>query len=224
MSSAMIGVMPIRHTIPDRETLAAMPPFARLGLDRIHQVFTGPQAREAQAELVCVKVWGFDTESKPTFRVGDVSDGPHVVQLATPDDAWVFQLHDLQCRAVVAELLALPGVTKAGFGLGDDRRRIQRKFGVEAVGVLDLNTVFSQRGYRKEMGVKSAVAVLFQRRFIKSKKVATTNWANPTLTDAQLVYAANDAYAAIQVYNALGLGEKSAAPGIPCDPPEPPHP
>ena len=39
----------------------------------------------------------------------------------------------------------------------------------------------------------------------KSKKAATSNWANVRLTEAQLVYAANDAYAAIRVFEALGL-------------------
>jgi ribonuclease D len=53
--------------------------------------------------------------------------------------------------------------------------------------------------------VKGAVAVLFNQRFIKSKKAATSNWASPRLTDAQLVYAANDAYAALRVFDALGL-------------------
>jgi ribonuclease D len=47
------------------------------------------------------------------------------------------------------------------------------------------------------------VAVLFQQRFIKSKKASTSNWAQPRLSEAQLVYAANDAYAAIRVFNAL---------------------
>ena len=55
------------------------------------------------------------------------------------------------------------------------------------------------------MGVKGAVAVLFNRRFLKSKKAATSNWANPHLSEAQLVYAANDAYAAARVFDALGL-------------------
>jgi len=45
--------------------------------------------------------------------------------------------------------------------------------------------------------------VLFNQRFIKSKKAATSNWAQPRLTEAQLVYAANDAYAAIRVWEEL---------------------
>lgn len=194
-----------RLATPDKEAIALLPEFERLGLDRITLVTTGEQARAAAAALAKAPAWGFDTESKPTFRVGEVSDGPHILQLATSERAWVFQLHDPACRAVAAELLALPGFVKAGFGLGDDRKRIIAKLGVQPMGVLELNSVFLERGYRKDMGVKGAVAVLFNQRFIKSKKAATSNWANPRLSEAQLVYAANDAYAAIRVYEALAL-------------------
>ena len=76
---------------------------------------------------------------------------------------------------------------------------------MEVADILELNTTLQQRGYRKDLGVKTAVAVLFQRRFIKSKKAATSNWAQRQLSEAQLVYAANDAYAAARVYQALGL-------------------
>ncbi len=195
-----------QHLVPDSDAIALLEPFERLGLGDITLVSTGAQARAAHAALAGAPAWGFDTESKPTFRVGDVSDGPHIVQLATRDHAWVFQLHDPECRGVVAQLMALPGHVKAGFGLGDDRKRIISKLGVQPEGVLELNTLFRDKGYRKEMGVKGAVAVLFNRRFIKSKKAATSNWANRQLTEAQLVYAANDAYAALRVYDRLGAG------------------
>lgn len=198
--------MNTRHATPDKEQIALLEPFDRLGLDRIRLVATASQAHEARAELSAAVAWGFDTESKPTFVKDEVSQGPHVVQLATLDKAWVFQLHDLECRAIVASLLAHQGVTKAGFGLGDDKKRIGIKLGVEPADVLELNTVFRERGYRKDMGVKGAVAVMFNRRYIKSRKATTSNWANPRLTEAQLVYAANDAYAAVRVFHALGLG------------------
>ena len=195
--------MPSRHATPDKDAIALLPPFERLGLDRITLVSTGAQAQQALAQLTRAAAWGFDTESKPTFRVGEASDGPHVLQLATRERAWVIQLHDSECRAVAAQLLALDGITKAGFGLGDDRKRIVHKLGIEPQGILELNTVFHERGYRKDMGVKGAVAVLFKQRFQKSKKAATSNWANARLSESQLVYAANDAYAAIRVWEAL---------------------
>jgi ribonuclease D len=197
--------MPIRHATPDKDAIAQLEPFERLMLDRIGLITTGAEARDAYATLAKSRALGFDTESKPTFKVGELSDGPHILQLSTPERAWVFQLQDAECRAVASELLTLGSITKAGFGLGDDRKRILQKLGVEPCNVLELNTVFRERGYRKDMGVKGAVAVLFNQRFIKSKKAATSNWANPQLTQAQLIYAANDAYAAIRVFNALGL-------------------
>ncbi len=197
--------MNTRHATPDKDAIALLPPFERLGLDRVTLVSTGAQAQEAQAQLLKATVWGFDTESKPTFRVGEQSDGPHVLQLSTAERAWVFQLHDPACRAIAAQLLAAPDIVKAGFGLGDDRKRIVHKLGIEPQGILELNAIFHQRGYRKDMGVKGAVAVLFHQRFIKSKKAATSNWANAQLSESQLVYAANDAYAALRVCAALGI-------------------
>ena len=110
--------MHTHHPTPDKEQIALLEPFDRLGLDRIQLVATASQAHDAWDELAAAKCWGFDTESKPTFFKDQVSEGPHIVQLSTLDRAWVFQLHDLECRAVVAQLLALPGVAKAGFGLG----------------------------------------------------------------------------------------------------------
>lgn len=193
------------HPTPSKDEIALLEPFERLGLDRIELVASAAHAREAAAELSAAGVWGFDTESKPTFFKDQASEGPHIVQLATRERAWIFQLHDLACREIAADLLARAGVVKAGFGLGDDRKRIVSKLGVEPADVLELNAVFRERGYRKDMGVKGAVAVLFNRRYIKSKKAATSNWAQPRLTEAQLVYAANDAWAAIRVYDGLGL-------------------
>jgi len=195
--------MNTRHATPDKDAIALLPPFERLGLDRITLVNTGAQACAAHDALVAVQAWGFDTESKPTFRVGESSDGPHVLQLSTRERAWVFQLHDPECRSVAADLLARGGIDKAGFGLGDDRKRIIHKLGIQPAGILELNTIFRERGYRKDMGVKGAVAVLFNQRFQKSKKAATSNWANAQLSESQLVYAANDAYAAICVWDAL---------------------
>ncbi|MDB5964425.1 MAG: 3-5 exonuclease protein 2 [Polaromonas sp.] len=195
-----------RYPTPGREDIALLEPFERLAPDQIFVVSTPEQARQALKELDGVRVLGFDTESKPTFAKNEASDGPHIVQLCTADRAWIFQLTDAECRRAVGLLLASPDIVKAGFGLGDDRRRIIHKLGVDLQGVLDLNTVFRERGYRKDMGVRGAVAVVFNKRFIKSKKASTSNWANERLSEAQIAYAANDAYGALRVYDALGLG------------------
>ncbi|MFS2034413.1 3'-5' exonuclease [Polaromonas sp. CT11-55] len=195
-----------RHPTPGKEEIALLEPFERLGLDQIEVVSTAGRAAQALTDLTGATVLGFDTESKPTFAKNEASDGPHIVQLATLHKAWIFQLEDAECRRAVGLVLSSPAVIKAGFGLGDDQRRIIRKLGTDLQGVLDLNVVFRERGYRKDMGVRGAVAVMFNKRFLKSKKAATSNWANERLTEAQIIYAANDAYGALRVYQALGLG------------------
>ena len=199
--------MSVRHLTPDNAHIATLPAFALLGLHQITLVHSRAQALLAQAQLREHAAWGFDTESKPTFRVGETSDGPHVVQLAVRDHAWVFQVQDPDCSAVVSELLAMPQVVKAGFGLGDDCKRVQRRLGVDLQNVVELNVWLRQQGYRAEIGVKAAVAVLFGQRFAKSKKVSTSNWAQADLSPSQLLYAANDAYAAWRVWRALKEGQ-----------------
>ncbi len=195
-------------SLPSREDIALLEPFDRIGLDRIDLVATPSAAAEALARLRDMPVLGFDTESRPTFVRGEVSEGPHVVQFASPHRAWVFHLHAPACVEAVGELLGSARVVKAGFGLAGDRTQIVAKFGVAPVAVLDLDDHFRALGFRKSVGVKTAVAMLFNRRLLKSKRLATTNWAHPRLSDAQLLYAANDAWAAIRVFEALGLPVK----------------
>ena len=188
---------------PSKDEIASLPLFERLPLDRITVVQTPEQALAAQHVLVQSTVWGFDTESKPTFFKDQVSDGPHVAQFATTEHAWVFQLHDPKVKTTVAELLAMPDITKAGFGLGDDRKRIQQRLGVDPPLLLDINTLFREKGYRKELGIKGAVAVMFGQQFTKSKKAATSNWSVRELSPSQVIYAANDAWGAAMVMQAL---------------------
>lgn len=200
-----------RFPTPSREEIALLEPFERIGIDCVSLVSTGSQARRAFDALVGAAVLGFDTESKPTFARNELSEGPHIVQLATLEHAYVFQLAESGCREAVAQLLSAQGLTKVGFGLGDDRRRIVSKLGVEPQAVVDLNDIFRRNGYRTDMGVRGATAVVFQRRFIKSRKATTSNWAHPRLSESQLLYAANDAWAALRIYRALGERPATAA-------------
>jgi ribonuclease D len=196
--------------LPDKEAINNLEPFVGLGLGEIQVVITEQQAQAALAELKAGGVVGFDTESKPTFHVGQQSQGPHVVQLATGQKAWVFQVQEPASYATLQAILEAEAITKVGFGLGSDIAHIVRRFGVQPRGIVDLNARFSALGYRKTIGARQAIAMLFGKRFIKSKSISTSNWASRTLTERQILYAANDAYAAIRVYQAMGTQEVQA--------------
>lgn len=189
--------------VPTKEEIKLLPPFALLGRERITLVSTAAQAEKMCVELAGVTRCGFDTESKALFKRGEVSDGPHLIQVATLDKAWVIQLYDVECRRIILEWLCRKDVTKAGFGLHYDCGRIAQQFGVQIEGVLELNAEFRRRGFPREIGAVNAIALLFGQRFAKSKKIATTDWSWRRLSVAQVLYAANDAYAAAVVDNEL---------------------
>jgi RNA polymerase sigma factor for flagellar operon FliA len=44
------------------------------------------------------------------------------------------------------------------------------------------------------------VARFFGRRLQKSRRITTTNWALPRLSDQQIQYAADDAHVALRIY------------------------
>ncbi|MDD2684679.1 MAG: 3'-5' exonuclease domain-containing protein 2 [Gallionella sp.] len=195
----------MENTLPNKSDIALMPPFVGLTLERIHVPASEAEFAAATAAIKAAGIAGFDTESKPTFSVGEVSNGPHVVQFALHDQAYLFQSHRAEGLLFLIELLQAKDVLKVGFGLRSDSGHIFRKLGIKFSGVLDLNTVFSMQGHRKEIGVRSAVGLIFNQRFAKSGKISTSNWSQPTLTPQQLLYAANDAYAALKVFEALKL-------------------
>lgn len=193
-----------RLTSPSKDEIAGLDPLIRLGLDRIVVVSTRQAAEQAFKALENHSVLGFDTESKPTFVRDEVSCGPHVVQFSTLQTAYIFQMHDEGCREVASALMVAHHIVKVGFGLAGDHTQIRRTLGVQPQNVLDLNELFRAKGYIKELGVRGAVAVVFNRRFLKSKKATTSNWSNRQLTESQIIYSANDAWAAIKVFDALG--------------------
>ena len=194
---------------PSKAETAELELFVGLPLAQILVPVTDAEFAAAAAEILACGVVGFDTESKPTFAAGEASEGPHIVQFATQDKAFIFQLHRPECRPHLVALLQSERLLKVGFGLQSDRGQIQHKLGVRMGAVLDLNSVFSARGYRGSMGVRAAVGVVFEQRFHKSKKVTTSNWALPQLSPRQLLYAANDAFAALRVLTALDLPRES---------------
>ena len=206
LSIQIIGyALPMKKFAPTKDEIALLEPFAGLTLERIHVPATRQEFSSAAAEIRAACIVGFDTESKPTFVTGDASEGPHVVQFALHDKAYLFQLHRTDGLPFLIELLQSEQVIKAGFDLKSDSGHIQAKLGVRLGGVVDLNTVFSMDGYPKHIGVRTAVGLMFQRRFAKSRKVTTSNWSQPQLTPQQMLYAANDAYAALKVLEALNL-------------------
>jgi ribonuclease D len=198
-----------RLQAPDKSAIQALEPYCGVEPASVLVPRSDEQLEAAWADLKAHRYVGFDTEAKPTFVAGQESTGPDVVQFASSAKAYVFQLRHAACEEVVRAILTDKDVFKVGFDLKQDQAQLRRRLGVEAGPVLDLTRVFQRKGYPKSIGIKSAVAIVFGRRFVKSKKLATTNWANERLEPRQLLYAANDAWVALRVLEGLGLDDEA---------------
>lgn len=179
-----------------------LPVYQGIALADVQLVDSEALVCEAFDALMAADVIGFDTESKPTFRVGEISTGPHLVQLATETRAYLFQVSQLPGAQKLKEILESPQLLKVGFGLGNDRSALKSMLSIEANNLLDLGEVLRGPGHRGTVGAKVAVAHFFGHKLQKSKKTSTSNWATLHLTERQLLYAANDAHVALRIYRA----------------------
>jgi len=94
-----------------------------------------------------------------------------------------------------------------GFGLGSDLAQLRSRLQIEPQNILDLSRALRSKERNQSLGAKSAVARYFGQRMQKSKRITTSNWANPRLTERQILYAANDAQVALRVYRAALLAD-----------------
>ncbi len=189
--------------------LELLPPYEGIAIADVRMVKSDADADAAMTALLAMDVIGFDTESKPTFVKGEVSTGPHLVQLATDSAAYLFQIGDRASAAhgtVLKAVLESPTIMKVGFGLSDDIKRLQSKLGIDTANVMDLSTAL-RTNKRDTLGAKTAVARFFGKKLQKSKKITTTNWALPRLTEKQILYAADDAHVALRVYRHWHAGQ-----------------
>lgn len=188
------------ETLPllDKASIQQLPPFKNLNHQNIVVIENIEQCKTIEEELKAAIFLGFDSESKPTFRVGEVSTGPHLIQLATEHKAYLFHVNSSTLK-FLQPILSNPKQLKVGFGLKNDKHIFHKK-GIELESCVDLVKGFSHFGFTQQMGVQKAVALLFGQYLSKSKKVGTSNWAQKPLNSQQISYAAADAYAALLVF------------------------
>lgn len=153
-----------------------------------------------EAETICSQsILGFDTETRPSFKKGKMYP-TSLIQLSSPEHAWLIRVSSLGYPKQLLELLSDEGVMKVGTGLNDDIRRMRSDFLFEPGGFLDLQT-YVEAFKIGEKGLKKLSAIVLGYRISKAQQVS--NWDANILTEAQLRYAATDAWICLEIYNEL---------------------
>ena len=151
---------------------------------------------DIRKEIGQESVVGLDTETRPSFRKGE-SHLPCLAQAATARAVYLFPLQRLDCSRELAELLGDPLIIKAGVSLAHDLRQLKLVFPFEQASVVELGDV-ARHGGVGQSGVRNLAANFLGFRIPKGNR--TSNWAARRLSQAQITYAATDAWACRELY------------------------
>ena len=162
-------------------------------------VRTTEEVREAVERLSRTPLLGFDTETRPAFIKGQKFT-PSLLQLATDEEVYLFQLKHTGLPKALTGLLGNPDIIKTGVALDFDLRSLQELRVFQPLGFADLARMARHKGI-KNQGLRGLAAVFCGIRI--SKAARTTNWANHELTPQQIQYAATDAWIGREIYQRM---------------------
>ncbi|MCI1719431.1 MAG: 3'-5' exonuclease domain-containing protein 2 [Bacteroidales bacterium] len=164
---------------------------------------------DAISYLGAQQVIGFDTETKPCFIPHVPRNKMAILQLAGHDRAFIFRLQQLGVPKELADILSNQKILKIGAAVRDDIKGLQEYFKFQPLGFVDLQSIAENFGI-EEKSVRKMAAIILGRKVSKSQQLS--NWESSKLSDAQLRYAAIDAWVCREMYEALKL-YKSEHPG-----------
>jgi ribonuclease D len=142
---------------------------------------------------------GFDTETKPSFKKGEVYV-VSLLQLATPDHALLFRLHSLTDFSLLKEFFEDETVKKIGVAIRDDIRALQKTFPFEPKGFVELAEMAKSNNLNN-FGLKGMTEEVLNLTL--SKRAKLSNWESKDLKNDQKLYAATDAWIGREIYIAL---------------------
>ena len=178
--------------------IAAMPKVEFPG--RIYVIYTEADTDKAVAYLMNQQIVGVDTETRPSFKRGQTHKVA-LMQISTHDTCFLFRLNKIGMPESLQKFL-VSDTLKIGLSLKDDFQVIRRRKDVHAEegNWIELQDYVSRFGI-EDRSLQKLYANLFGEKISKSQRLS--NWEAESLTEAQMKYAATDAWACVQIYNCL---------------------
>lgn len=157
------------------------------------------QLAEAISYLKKQPILGFDTETKPSFKKGQVNSVA-LLQLSDSERAYLIRIRELGMLKDIAALLQSKKIMKVGVAIHDDIKCLQKVRKFKPTNFIELQDYVKEFGI-ENFGLKTLAPLLLGFRISKSQQLS--NWENGELTPAQQVYAATDAWVSYELYMKL---------------------
>mmetsp|Transcript_30027 Transcript_30027/g.84322 ORF Transcript_30027/g.84322 Transcript_30027/m.84322 type:complete len:386 (-) Transcript_30027:70-1227(-) len=143
---------------------------------------------------------GFDSESRPSSALSP-RNKTALVQLSSEHAACLWRIGELkQITPLLRRLLEDPAVHKVAQGASQELTTLREEYGLNGQSFIDLHHMaLNMRTTPRSL--QGLVALFMKRRLMKDQRL--TDWEQKPLTQAQIEYAALDAYASRQVLLAM---------------------
>lgn len=171
--------------------------------------------KAAEEDLFRHDTVGFDSETKPGFVAGVRDVGPDLVQFSTRKRvAYLIPVNPPNLSSTfhngvqdsLRRIMGSTALTKVGFDLCGDAQQFKRNLNIDFSNTVDLATslVIPGRPRNLQVGTVMGASEYLRVRFPKPKSISVSNWRLPfaKMTQQQILYAANDALIALEVYDA----------------------
>jgi ribonuclease D len=159
-------------------------------------VDTDEALEKACSEIAQCAIIGIDTETKPSFKKGIINTVA-LLQIATDKKAYIIRLKKVSMTGQLAGIFANKEIKKIGIAVFDDLKDLKKLHPFKDASVVDLNLLAPKLGF-ESIGAKKLSALVLGIRISKRQQVS--NWELENLSQAQIDYAATDAWICREIY------------------------
>ncbi|OFY19292.1 MAG: hypothetical protein A2W98_00550 [Bacteroidetes bacterium GWF2_33_38] len=150
-------------------------------------------------EIKTQRVLGFDTESKPAFKK-NVPNKLSLIQISSEFKAYLFRVNKIGFPDSLIRLLSEKHIIKIGLGIQQDLSLLKKIRNFEPGGFIELKEI-SQKAGVEDFSLVKLAAIILNHRVSKSQQLS--NWDREMLSEAQIRYAATDAWLCLKIANEL---------------------
>lgn len=159
-------------------------------------VDTDEALENACSEIAQCAIIGIDTETKPSFKKGIINTVA-ILQIATDKKAYIIRLKKVSMTGQLAGIFENKEIKKIGIAVFDDLKDLKKLHPFKDESVVDLNLLAPKLGF-ESIGAKKLSALVLGIRISKRQQVS--NWELENLSQAQIDYAATDAWICREIY------------------------
>ena len=181
----------------DKETIGELPRAVFTG--RIEVIQTVQKAEKAVKYLMQEPILGFDTETKPSFKKGQINQ-VSLLQVSSKKICFLFRLDQIDLPDCLIRLLSDNDILKIGLSWKDDLHGLIKRRPFTPGRFVEIQDLVGEFGI-KDLSLQKLFANIFKQKISKSQRLS--NWEAVPLSDSQMVYAATDAWACIVLYEEL---------------------